>query len=377
MNKTAIIKEFVTDRGKVTFRDFMEQALYHPQAGYYTAHQNRLGREGDFYTSVHVSYLFGAMVARQAAEMYEILGCPQPFTITEFGAGDGMLAKDILDWLKEEHYDCFQAVQYRIVEISSKLSERQKDNLAEYSGMVSWYSEQELLGKESVQGVVLTNELIDAFPVHILKYSSTGWQEAWVEVNGQGQFIQQWGEPSRDFSKYFQLLDWQPRREGQVVEVNMAALAWLETVSASLTKGFVITIDYGRLVAELDDPRFAAGTLLCYHQHKVVNDPLQNVGRQDITSHANFTALMKKGEELKLSTTAFMYQANFLLNLGIMKVVEEIAKTDNERAHKDVLAVKRLAFPGGMGETFRVLIQHKGVDQPQLRCQIPFHKQIR
>lgn len=372
-----IIKASIKKDGTMTFRDYMEQALYHPQAGYYTVHQDRLGREGDFYTSVHVSYLFGAMLARQVAEMYRIMGCPQPFIVIEFGAGDGMLARDILSWLAGKHRDCFQDLQYRIVEISARLVTRQQATLAEYVHKVNWVDKKELIRQGPVDGVALSNELIDAFPVHLLKYSSRGWQEAWVDIDREGKLAKRWQGPSRDFHDYFALLAWQPRQEGQVVEANLAALDWLEAVASILQRGFVITIDYGYLVEELDDPRFLDGTLLCYYRHKVVNDPLSNVGWQDITSHANFTALMAGGKQLALETTAFMSQSKFLLNLGIMQAVEEMAGEDTGEAHKQALAVKKLAFPGGMGETFKVLIQHKNITEPRLRCLVPFHKQLR
>lgn len=374
----SLIQDKIKNSGEITFRDFMEQALYHPRYGYYTAFQDRLGRQGDFYTSVHVSYLFGAMIARQLDEMCRLMDCAHQFVVTEFGAGDGMLAKDILHWMSEHHRECFEKLSYRIVEISPVLSQRQQDTLNEYSAKVTWLSQQELAEQEPVDGVVVSNELIDAFPVHMVKNTTSGWQEAWITLGEQGQLEQSWGSPSRQFDNYFSLLDWQPQREGHIVEVNEDAMDWLTDVASGLRKGFVITVDYGYRAMELDDPRRAHGTVLCYHRHKVIKDPLINVGQQDITSHANFTALMNKGAELGLATTALMPQSKFLLNLGIMHAVEDIAKSDAEAAQQQALAVNRLAFPGGaMGETFRVLVQHKGMVDPQLHCLIPFHKQLR
>ncbi|MBO8167942.1 MAG: SAM-dependent methyltransferase [Thermoanaerobacteraceae bacterium] len=370
------IKRLIKQNGPITFRDFMEQALYNPEKGYYTAHRAQLGREGDFYTSVHVSPLFGGMLGRQAAEVFAILDYPRSFTIIEFGAGDGMLAKDILSWLEKEHKDCFAALEYRIVEISPRLRDKQKETLEGYLSKVDWVDSEALAAGEPVEGMVLSNELVDAFPVHLVRKCWGQWQESWVTVDDRGELQQVWDRASRDFNGYFELLDWFPQ-EGQTVEVNFGALDWLELVACSLKRGVVITIDYGYLAEELEAPQRFDGTLLCYHRHRVVEDPLQNIGRQDITSHANFTALMKHGIKLSLKTAGFMTQSKFLLNLGIMQVVEEMSRTDRQEAYKQALAVKKLAFPEGMGEIFKVLVQYKGLTNPRLRCLVPFYKQLR
>jgi len=369
------LAQVIKKRGSITFKEFMKLALYHPEYGYYTARQSQLGKVGDFYTSVHVSPLFGAMMGRQIAEVFNILSCPPSFIVTEFGAGDGALAYDILTWLEKEHQDCFQTLTYQIVEISPELRKKQAEALKDYLPRIKWV-DSETLEQAPFEGVILSNELIDALPVHLAKFSQGQWLEAWVSVDSQGKLTQQWEEASQDFSNYFKLLDWYPK-EGQVVEVNFGALKWLDTVSKALKKGIVITIDYGYLAQELEQPHRFDGTLLCYHQHKVVKDPFVNLGEQDMTSHANFTALMKQGEKNRLKTCGFMTQAKFLLNLGIMDVVESMSKKDPQEARKQILAVKKLAFPEGMGEIFKVLIQHKGLEQPQLRCLVPFHKQMR
>ena len=156
--------------------------------------------------------------------------------------------------------------------------------------------------------------------------------------------------------------------EGQKAEVNLRALDWMENVGEYLKKGFVLTIDYGYLAKELYSPQRREGTLLCYYQHRTSDDPYERLGDQDITSHVNFTSLIRKGEEIGLRFTGLVPQYHFLIGVGILEEMEslmgELSEMDGLRLR---LSLKHLIEPEtGMGEIFKVLIQHKGIDNPRL-----------
>jgi SAM-dependent MidA family methyltransferase len=157
-------------------------------------------------------------------------------------------------------------------------------------------------------------------------------------------------------------------REGQRAEVNLKALDWVEKVARCLKKGFVLTIDYGYLANELYAPHRRDGTLLCYCQHRTSENPYERLGEQDITSHVNFSGLIQKGEELGLHLTGFAPQYRFLLALGILQEMESLGREMSETDALQLrLSLKHLIEPEmGMGEVFKVLIQHKGMDRPLL-----------
>jgi len=222
-------------------------------------------------------------------------------------------------------------------------------------------------GKVQIQGCFLSNELVDAFPVHRVVLDRGSLKEIYV-TQQNGQFEEQWGEPSdpriHDYIRSMQV----SLEEGQKAEVNLRALEWMEKVGRCLKKGFVLTIDYGYLAKELYAPHRREGTLLCYYQHRISEDPYERIGEQDITSHVNFTSLIQKGEEVGLQFTGFVPQYQFLIGLGILEEMESLAGELSEMEGLRLrLSLKHLIEPEtGMGEVFKVLIQHKEIDKPLL-----------
>jgi SAM-dependent MidA family methyltransferase len=156
--------------------------------------------------------------------------------------------------------------------------------------------------------------------------------------------------------------------EGQKAEVNLHARQWIHTVGRSLRRGFVLTIDYGCLARELYAPQRRSGTIMCYHRHRSSKNPYERLGGQDMTAHVNFSALIRGGKEAGLSFTGLVPQYRFLIGLGLLGEMAEAAKGMSEiEGLKMRLSLKHLIEPDvGMGEIFKVLIQHKGVEKPQL-----------
>ena len=352
-----IIKDVIRQSGPITFAKYMEMALYSPLGGYYLSPRPLIGKEGDFYTSVHVHRIFGETLAVQVAEMAELLG-PEALSVVEFGAGRGFLALDLLQTLAEKFPGVYNRLTYYIIERSPALKKQQQELLAKEAGdKVVWISEIDELNRP-LRGCVISNELIDAFPVHLVEQRDGCLQEVYVDLDDD-HFIEKTGPLSTpQLAEYFARLQVQ-LREGQRAEANLAALDWIREVGRCLAQGFVITIDYGYETPLLYHLVRQRGTLLCYHQHQLVEDPYLRVGEQDITAHVNFSALQIWGADAGLLTCGFTSQMRFLFGLGITRNIQG----DRRRAE----AVQQLVSPEGMGGIFKVLIQCKGLANPPLK----------
>jgi SAM-dependent MidA family methyltransferase len=246
----------------------------------------------------------------------------------------------------------------------------QRERLSSYEkdGKIFWMDPQTFEGQETLmEGCYLSNELIDSFPVHRVTVHHGVLKEIYVTQEND-QFAECLGDLSDPrISDYFRRMG-VVLEEGQKAEVNLQALEWTERIARRLARGFVITIDYGYLAEELYSPRRREGTLLCYFQHRVSENPFERLGKQDMTSHVNFTALIQKGEEVGLRFAGLVPQYRFLLALGLLQETESVGKVlSTLNGLKLRLSLKHLIeSESGMGEIFKVLIQHKGVGQPQL-----------
>ncbi len=357
----------------------MEWCLYHPDDGYYHSEGTKNGKGGDYYTAPCVHPFFGRIVARQLMQMSELLGTER-FTVVEMGAGRGFLCRDILDWASRSAPAFYRRLDYRLFDASRRRVEEQRETLAPYEreGKVTWEEAGELeKGEQMIEGCFLSNELVDAFPVHRVVFQDGKLREIYVGEQ-DGGFVEVLGDlSSPEIGEYF-TDDAVVLKEGQEAEVNFHARQWIRAVGRRLRRGFVLTIDYGCLAGELYAPWRRSGTMMCYYQHRSSENPYERVGEQDMTAHVNFSALIREGEEAGLSFTGLVPQYRFLIGLGLLGEMEEAAKGMSEiEGLKMRLSLKHLIEPSvGMGEIFKVLIQHKGVEKPQLDgmrdfCSIP------
>jgi SAM-dependent MidA family methyltransferase len=359
----------IGERGPVPFTQFMEWCLYHPDYGYYQSGRAKIGRDGDYYTGSSVHPLFGHLIAKQLFQMAEIVG-GETFDVVEMGGGRGLLCKDILDSALKNSPSFYQHLRYHLIETAAHFLEEQKVRLSKHErkGKVFWLNPEEFRsGELKIEGCFLSNELIDAFPVHRVIFDKGSLKEIYINLKN-GQLGEEWRKPSdsriHDYFKSMEIT----LQEGQKAEVNLRAFDWIEKVERCLKKGFVLTIDYGYLAEELYAPYRREGTLLCYYQHQTSFNPYERLGEQDMTSHVNFTSLIRKGEEVGLHFTGLVSQYRFLIGLGILQEMEllerELSEIDGLRMR---LSLKHLIEPeAGMGEVFKALIQHKGIDKPQL-----------
>ena len=366
--KKFILSE-IRKRGPIPFSQFMEWCLYHPDYGYYRSGGMNIGKNGDFYTSPCVHPIFGGLIAKQLSQMWDQTG-GKTFDVIEQGGGRGFLCEDVLQWAKRNAPCFYQHLRYYLLETSSSLIREQKERLAEYEkeGKVFWMDPETFEeGKNLIEGCFLSNELVDAFPVHRVVLDHGNLREIYVTEDA-GRLKEEPGDLSDSrIAPYFRSIDIM-LEEGQRAEVNLKALDWMEKVGRCLKKGFVLTVDYGYNAKELYSPSRREGTLLCYAHHQTSDNPYERLGEQDITAHINFTSLIQKGEEVGLHFTGLVPQYRFLIALGFLQEMEslgrEMTETDALRLR---LSLKHLIEPEmGMGEVFKVLIQHKGMAKPEL-----------
>ncbi len=367
-----IISARIAEQGRITFADFMGACLYEPGLGYYTSPGRKVGAEGDFYTSITVHAAFGRVIAREIAQMWRCMGTPDDFTLVECGAGNGRLACDIMDFLAECEPEMYQNTRLVLVEREPSLESAQREMLAAHTDQVGWLAPDDFAaGTFTFSGCLYSNELIDALPVHRVVMTADGLKEIYV-VCRDGEFSEEAGEPSTPVIDDYLKRVTVELHPGQLAEVNLSSPEWLKSVSRALQRGFVLTVDYGYTALELYAPKRKLGTMLCYHRHQTEENPYIRLGLQDITTHVDFTTLMKCGEDLGLKEVWFGEQYRFLLSAGIVEEIEAIERShvSDEEKLRLRLTLKKLIMPeGGMGDTFKILIQAREVDAPKLLCQ--------
>lgn len=350
MPLSELIINKIRQYGPISFRDFMEMALYYPGLGYYMSGKERIGKEGDFYTSPNLTSVFGEMIGKQIVEMWKMLG-ESEFTIVEMGAGTGLLSLDILGYL-EKHLTC--EADYCIIEKSPALREEQKKRLGKKARWVN--SIKELAG---MKGCVISNELVDAFPVHLVVMDKE-LMEVYVDHDRRTEeFIERLRPAPAGLVNYMSEIK-VVLPHGYRTEINLEAVKWIQEVASSLEKGFIVTIDYGYPSSELYAEYRNSGTLMCYYRHTANENPYEHIGEQDITSHVNFSALDHWGRKNGLDLCGFTDQAHFLLGLGIENYLEMLQKNEPGNYFKKMRQIRNLIMD--MGEKFKVLIQEKGVN---------------
>lgn len=365
---TALICDRIRERGPVTFRWFMEQALYHPQWGYYSAPGLKIGREGDFYTSVSVGPAWGRIMASQFAAAWEIMGRPHGFVIVEQGAHDGRFALDVLSWLRDNRPELFAELTYVIVEPRENLEIEQRGLLTSpFRGKVRWLKGLMDLDTAAFLGVIFCNELLDAFPVHRVVFQQGRWWELFVDLSGPDERLHlSIGEPSVD-SLRRQLEIIGPGVEDQLAEVNLKAINWAADAASALRAGLVLAVDYGLPRSELYSPARREGTFRCYHRHRVTDDPFAAIGATDMTCHVDFTSVAESAERGGLRVIGFLDQHHFLVGACqafFSRVIDNPAELTPE-LQAELRQVQALMHPATMGMAFHFLAMTKHV--PELR----------
>ena len=305
----------------------MQQALYHPEHGYYSSGRCTIGRKGDFFTNVSVGPLFGQLLAWQFAEIWDRLGKINSFVIVEQGAHDGQFARDVLEFVRERLPEFFDALRYRIIEPFPILEERQRQTLESFCAKVEW--------GESLQpftGIHFSNELLDAMPVRLIGDG----MEKLVGLDGDN----------------FLFVD----EPADKAAFNQAALDWIDQIAANLQRGYVIAIDYGFLDEELER------TAQVRAQHRHLESPFEQIGDADITMSVNWRSIMEEAEANGLRVTGFTDQHHFLTGIISQFGNGEQGQpflADSAKARREL---QTLLHPEMLGRAFQVLVLAKNVE---------------
>lgn len=363
------IRAEIAERGPISFERFMSRALYEPGLGYYRRPDARPGRAGDFLTAPETHPIFGATISRFVADVWAALGRPSTFTLREHGAGAGTLAVAILDGLAADRPELLEAIRYQPVEVEAARMEA----FAERLEAAGHGSRVDLPvaggGATQVSGLVLANEVLDALPTHRVRQGEHGLEELFVDWDPDGgRFVEVAGPPETALLEAHLRAAGVELRAGQVAEICLAATRWTASAAAEVQRGALLLIDYGHPAAELYGARRMAGSLLAYVGQRVHDEPLINVGRQDLTAHVDLTAVERVAAESGLDRLGVTTQARFLVDLGIEELLRR-AQADPTATPEAYLALRsglmRLLDPRATGG-FAVLAFGRGL-QPNAR----------
>jgi len=363
-----ILAEIGEAGGMIPFRRFMELALYHPEHGYYASGRARVGRQGDFFTSVSVGRIYGRILASVCREVWERLGSPDQFAIVEQGANDGAMAADILGAVAEQGGAFASALRYTIVEPFEVNRRKQGEKLASFPAVGWVYSPEELL---EFTGIHLSNELLDAFPVHSVRWSGGAWREEVVTVDGVGGLLVRKDRPITDPSLLAAVAALPVTLpDGFLLEINPGLASWLGTLHRKLLRGVVLTVDYGQAGEDRYAPHRRDGTLLAYRNHERFDDPLPEPGLRDITAQVDFTDLASKAREAGLTVLGYSDQHHFLVGAAEpwLRSLGDLTP-GSDAALKDLRALQTLLNPATMGRQFKAIAFSKGfAEAPPLSC---------
>lgn len=389
-----LLADEIKRNGPISFARFMAVALYHPSLGYYAGSgggREPVGWEGDYFTSGDLHPLWGESIARQLHQMWELLGRPPRFDVVEPGAGRGLLARDVWGWALRDTPDWAAVLHYTLADRAPKDSPlraaREARLAAELArlgvpeGTTRWADDlADALPSGGITGCVVSNELADALPVHMVEQHDGALREIYVDMDATtGRFIERAGPPtSSEVATYLDdyHIPWRGYPDGWRAEVCLEARAWMRRVAAGVRRGFVLTIDYGDIARRLYTRHRRHGTLAVYSQHQFGERPLAQPGAQDLTAHVNFSALIQTGRESSLRLAGLTTQAAFLTALGLREHIDALSmppaptishggvardsQLDYLRRISQRNALSVLLNPSGLGG-FKVLIQQRGV----------------
>jgi SAM-dependent MidA family methyltransferase len=356
----------------------MSLALYHPEHGYYARAPRRTGRNGDFFTSVDVGPIFGAILGRQFAEMWRIADrglriADGGFDLVEAAASNGQLACDVLDWAQANDPGFYSSIRVHLVESSPAARAAQGEMLAPHASKLATSSARL---PDAVHGVIFANELLDALPVHSVVMTEHGLREHYVDAGADGRLFERAGRPSTDALERYLRAAGVQLEPGWRAEINLSALSWMVRATLALHRGFLLLIDYGHEARELYSATHAAGTLTTFHRHvgqqsqAPVDEPrtppwLVDPGNRDMTSHVDLTSVTRTACELGCTPLGILDQTYFLLALGQSDLRDAGGTSLADLRRR--LALKTLLLPGGLGSTHKVMAFAKGIERATLQ----------
>ncbi len=349
-----------TDKGSVTFRRYMEMALYQPSLGYYVAGTHKIGAEGDFVTAPEISPLFSRCIATQLAQNGPNMGgCPFYHNILELGAGSGIMATDILIELEKQNK---LPEHYYILDLSPDLIQRQKETLQKFVPhlihLVKWLNQL----PENFEGAIIGNEVLDAMPVDVFTQQNQNIFEHHV-IWEEGKLCEQLRPASNALHEQVLALAIPHHATPYTSEINPNLPGWFETISKNIKSGIVLLIDYGHSHKEYYQNERKKGTLICHFQHLVNEAPLFYPGLQDITANVDFTAVAEAADDASFTVSGYTTQASFLSDCNLEGHFMDALTEKPDDQYKLAQQVRALSMPSEMGERFKVIALTKNCNE--------------
>lgn len=346
----------IFDASLLRFDHFMQAALYDPQHGFYASGQTRTGTQGDFLTPVSAGPVLGQLLARLADELHAALHRPPSLLLVEQGADRGLLTADLLTAISSEFPELRQAAQVHVIEPSPALADRQKGHLQDHqkSFSIEWHPGVDSFVPGNFPCFFFSCELVDSFPVRLARFEKGDWCELWVgKKNGHRVWVSQPAPPDLRT----ELQRWNaPPLDGYTAEIRPSADSWIRNVGHKIRQGLVLTMDYGMSAEDLYHPTRSAGTLVALRQHRRQTDPLQDPGKQDLTSHVNYTELIQEGEKENLRSLGLID-----FSRAWTRVAEPLLREGNHFSEKWIRNFHHLTHPGFFGKTHQILVQGKSL----------------
>ena len=349
-----IIRAEIRASGPMSFARFMEQALYHPEHGYYCSGRSVIGRRGDYFTNVSVGATFAQLLALQFAEIWNAMDRTHDFVLVEQGAHDGQFARDLLQAMRDDAPDLFARLRYQILEPCASLQNRQQESLVEFHDKVSWFPS--IAALAPFEGIHFSNELLDALPIHLISsQDGSPWRERCVViVNDEFALTEQ---PIVDAALQAHVAKLPVRSGGYATEVSLAAPRWIRDLSQKVIRGFVIAVDYGFSRHRFYDENRFTGTLQTRAQHQLLPSPFVRVGLSDITAHVEWTSLVEEAETSGLLLCGLTDQYHFLT--GVLSGSPGFVENAADKTRREL---QTLLHPEMLGRSFQVLALSKEID---------------
>lgn len=343
--------------GPITFRDFMERALYEPGSGYYARAHTPWSGSSDFVTAPQVDASFGVAMANLARECDAALGGPERFDLIEIGGGDGALLADTCDALSRNAADLYRRLQVHAVERGEAARAEQRRRLSAHATRVRWHEALDELPAASLRGLVFSNELLDALPVHRVVCRDGRLRELFVAVDDDA-LVERAMDPSTPELAGYLRFNEIALQEGQVAEISLEAGRWIESLARLLERGYVATVDYGAETTALYGSGRLEGSLVCQHRFQLNAAPYERVGEQDITAHVDLGNLRRRGQGCGLETVGVAGLAVFLLGFGAADELGRMAAAEDGAAVRRRLGLRHLLFTE-IGDAHRVMLQSR------------------
>ncbi|MBM7701541.1 class I SAM-dependent methyltransferase [Metabacillus iocasae] len=356
------IKKRIKDslHNRISYSEYMNIALYDDEHGYYMKHAQKVGKHGDFLTTSELSSAFGRAMAHLFVKVVEHHLLPP--IICEIGGGNGKFAEVVIDEWKKISPNTVDQLTYYMIEKSSYHQQLQRNEL--FSNQLIYFKtvEEFLSQVGEFNGIVFSNEWFDALPVEVIEKKDGLLYEVWITLEGNRlveTYIPVTNQHILNYLSTYNL----SIAEGQRFEIPLDMIKAIERLGVMVKSGIVVTVDYGYTFQEWEHPARRRGSLRGYMQHQLVEDPLQNIGEMDLTTHIHFDSLIEKGKQCGLQLTTFKRQREFLLMIGLLQLLEEHTSTDpfSNRA-KANRSIRSLLMEGSISDYFHVIIQHKNLE---------------